>query len=617
MTNAMEMEQISSSTTTTIPQLVRVWWRECVWPGLGLFGESYLLFSIGTLFPLWELLFDDCFVSFQTCNGASLKHALTYTVVVGVICGMMLLGTLANTLGRRVGSILTASLMCSGAWGMTLCSMVFTKNALILFRCMVVLLFVFGVGVGGEYPLSASSASERAMAELQQQQQVWKNTTVEFDYAQVNEENSSSCNMKEQQQQQQQQHYHRGRRVQLVFAMQGMGIMCNCILMTLLLLLLGQTGKNDGDLQNDIVSGSYTASALLSIWRITYAIGAAVLSYVLVSRILFLQESQVWLVDQQKRQDDDKKNKRDVSSVSYIAPELSQENINESVMSDVSSLSAPSVQVVEERSIRDVPSTTSTQDLHSSELSLLLRNYGCRLFGASMSWFLWDIAFYGNKLFQASFLLALTGEETTLLEMSAAATLNALVALAGYYCAAAIMDIVGRVQLQQYGFVLTGILFCCCGFFYDTLPTNWLVAIYFASSFCGQCGPNATSFVIPAEIFPTEMRTMCHGIAAASGKAGALLAAILFSRVQTTTNLFLWSGYASFTAAVITFVCIPETTDLNLYETDRRWHMILQGKKADYVGEATMPKYLSFFERQKMEQRHRTDGSCDHDVHDI
>ena len=196
-----------------------------------------------------------------------------------------------------------------------------------------------------------------------------------------------------------------------------------------------------------------------------------------------------------------------------------------------------------------------------------------------------------------------------------AATLNAVVALAGYYCAAFIIDTVGRVQLQLVGFVVTGSLFCACGLFYDTLPTNWLVAMYVASSFAGQCGPNATTFVIPAEIFPTEMRTMCHGIAAASGKAGALLAAILFSRVKTTTNLFLWSGYASFIAAVLTFMCIPETTDLDLYETDRRWHMILEGRKADYVGQATLPKYLSFYERQKMEASCRG-GLCTI-IHDI
>ena len=283
-------------------------WRECVWPGLGLFGESYLLFSIGTLTPLWELLFQDCFITYETCH-ASLVHSLTYTVVLGVICGMMLLGTLANTLGRRMGSILTASLMCGGAWGMTLVSFIFTNEASVLFKCMVLLLFLFGVGVGGEYPLSASSASERAMAELkekrrQEEEETFQNTTVEFDYQQV-EHDLTMDSTREERTLQRPQHAHRGRRVQLVFTMQGMGIMFNCSIMTFLLLIMGQTGSN-GDAENDnaSVSGSYNASALLNIWRITYAIGAAVLSYVLVSRILYLQESQVWLQDKEQRQHD-------------------------------------------------------------------------------------------------------------------------------------------------------------------------------------------------------------------------------------------------------------------------------------------------------------------------
>jgi hypothetical protein len=176
-----------------------------------------------------------------------------------------------------------------------------------------------------------------------------------------------------------------------------------------------------------------------------------------------------------------------------------------SLDSNVSSLSAPSVSMKEEQSIQQVPSTSSVEDLRSTEMTLLWRNYGGRLFGACATWFLWDIAFYGNKLFQASFLLALTGENTTLLEMSGAATLNAFVALLGYFSAALLMDEVGRVRLQQYGLFATGILFCGCGLFYDKLPTNWLVAMYFGSSFFGQCGPNATTFVIPAEIFPTGM----------------------------------------------------------------------------------------------------------------
>jgi hypothetical protein len=124
----------------------------------------------------------------------------------------------------------------------------------------------------------------------------------------------------------------------------------------------------------------------------------------------------------------------------------------------------------------------------------LMRNYGVRLFGASVSWFLWDVAFYGNKLFQSTFLLMLTGDKTTLLELSMAATLNAAVALAGYFGAAAIIDhpAIGRRRLQQWGFLIKGSLFVGVRFLYDNLSSAVLVAMYLGSTFFEQLGPNAT-----------------------------------------------------------------------------------------------------------------------------
>jgi len=233
-----------------ITNALSFWWKECVWPGLGLFGESYLLFSIGTLTPLWELLFQDCLIEYSTCR-PSLRHALTYTIVLGVISGMILVGTLSNTLGRRVGSILTASFMCGGAWGMALVSLILVNNASLLFQCMLVLLFLFGVGVGGEYPLSASSASERAMMELQENQQreeEEKIKTVELDYTNMDQQQHLSLSSSSTEKRRPPHHHnHRGRRVQLVFTMQGMGIMFNCIIMTLLLLIMGQTGILSGE----------------------------------------------------------------------------------------------------------------------------------------------------------------------------------------------------------------------------------------------------------------------------------------------------------------------------------------------------------------------------------
>ena len=41
------------------------------------------------------------------------------------------------------------------------------------------------------------------------------------------------------------------------------------------------------------------------------------------------------------------------------------------------------------------------------------------IFGTSMTWLLWDVVFYGNNLFQGDFILALTGEDTSLFHLYA------------------------------------------------------------------------------------------------------------------------------------------------------------------------------------------------------
>ncbi len=46
-----------------------------------------------------------------------------------------------------------------------------------------------------------------------------------------------------------------------------------------------------------------------------------------------------------------------------------------------------------------------------------------------------------------------------------------------------------------------------------------------------NAGPNCTTFLLPVEVFPTSVRGCAHGIAAASGKAGAVLTAFVFGTV--------------------------------------------------------------------------------------
>lgn len=568
------------------------------WPGMGLFGESYILFSIGTLTPLWKIMYPECF-EYSTCK-PRLLYSLTYSVVAGLIVGMLVIGRCANTIGRRKGSILTAFLMTGAAWCMVLLSFLFAlqEAPVTLFRSTAVSLFVFGIGVGGEYPLSCSIAAEKSSAAAASKiDRFCENLDTHHNFGDdknipLAESETIESN-------------HRGRQIQLVFAMQGVGIWCNSVTLLILLWIFGQTSPD-----------TYNSETLLTIWRISYMFGASILLVVLLTRYLYLEESKVWEEDRAKKApaekaetlagscgEDEKDPSRSITEqyneerFEGSSPELSTQ------CSTMSQLSNPSVVVSRQL---DGNYNTSTLHQHDNQKSYdestsLWYNYGGRLFGASLAWLLWDISFYGNKLFQATFLLALTGDDTTLLEFAFAATLNSTVALLGYFAAAVLLDEpkLGRVRLQCFGFLLTGFLFVTCGFAYDALPSGWLVALYLASSFIGQVGPNATTFLIPGEIFPTEHRTYCHGICAASGKVGALVAAVLFHFVQQEANLFFACGYTSFAGCFLTYYFVPETLGLDLNEVDKRWHMIRNGREIDYRGPANKAKYLSLFESQR------------------
>ncbi|KAH0541837.1 hypothetical protein FGG08_003720 [Glutinoglossum americanum] len=61
-------------------------------------------------------------------------------------------------------------------------------------------------------------------------------------------------------------------------------------------------------------------------------------------------------------------------------------------------------------------------------------------------------------------------------------------------------------------------------------------------------GPNTTTFMIPAEVFPTQFRATCHGISAASGKVGSILAQIFlaytkFNHKGVTDEHSTWLGW--------------------------------------------------------------------------
>jgi hypothetical protein len=247
----------------------------------------------------------------------------------------------------------------------------------------------------------------------------------------------------------------------------------------------------------------------------------------------------------------------------------------------------------------------------SQSLKLVLNHFGGRLFATAGGWFCNDIFFYGNKLFQGEFIAILTPGNKSVLTGWLWNLVNVGVSLCGYYLASFLIDnkFVGRKRMQQLGFFMDFVLFIVPAFHYhyyalEKAHIAAFQAMYFLSSFFNQFGPNSTTFLVAAEVYPTPVRASAHGLSAAVGKLGALTAAIMYAYItsnQSKFHIVPWFGLAGM---IITAIFLPDTTGLDLKEQERRFHYIRQGREQDYHGIAVHPHHLSLWERFRGAGKH-------------
>ncbi|XP_061358493.1 inorganic phosphate transporter 1-4-like [Gastrolobium bilobum] len=170
-----------------------------------------------------------------------------------------------------------------------------------------------------------------------------------------------------------------------------------------------------------------------------------------------------------------------------------------------------------------------------------LRRHGLHLLGTTSTWFLLDIAFYSQNLFQKDIFSAIgwippAKTMNAIEEIYMIARAQTLIALCstvpGYWFTVAFIDRIGRFTIQLMGFFFMTVFMFALAFPYDhwTHKENRIgfVVMYSLTFFFANFGPNATTFVVPAEIFPARFRSTCHGISSACGKLGAIVGAFGF-----------------------------------------------------------------------------------------
>ena len=151
------------------------------------------------------------------------------------------------------------------------------------------------------------------------------------------------------------------------------------------------------------------------------------------------------------------------------------------------------------------------------------------IIGTAGAWAMLDFAYYGNTISSPEVLKVINPHGSLLYNTLLQLLIFVVFALPGYFLAIRLLDRTGRKKIQCLGFSLMAVAFLLIGLVpHVTTTVAPFVILFGLSYFFTEFGPNTTTFVYPAEIFPVKVRTTGHGISAAAGKIGAFAGAYLF-----------------------------------------------------------------------------------------
>jgi MFS transporter, PHS family, inorganic phosphate transporter len=429
--------------------------------GMGFFTDAYDLFVIGIVVSLLKTQW-----SLSTGQVSWLNSATLLASAVGAI----IFGRVADMLGRKRIYGYEVLILAAGA-----IASAFSPN----YTFLLVSRIVLGVGIGGDYPVSATIMSEYS--------------------------GKSS----------------RGRMVGLVFAMQGAGLVV-------------------GPLVASILLGSGVSDNLT--WRLLLGFGA-----IPGLAVYYLR--------------------RQIHETPRFALAGGATEEAEAAIADATGQGSGKV-------ARGESAARTPHGVADGFLELVRnRRLLIWLIGAAGAWMLLDFCYYGNTISQPEIIKLANPNASELTTILLQLAIVSVFAVPGYIVAILLLDKVGRKSIQLLGFAVMALMFLLIGLIPGVSTTLApFLLLYGISYFFTEFGPNMTTFIYPAELFPTHVRTTGHGIAAGCGKLGAFVGAFLFPDLLAShlglRGAMVISGVVAAAGLLLTGFTLPETRGKSLEELE-------------------------------------------------
>ncbi|OHE94726.1 H+ symporter [Colletotrichum orchidophilum] len=441
--------------------------------GVGFFLDSYDIFAINLITTLLGVVFwqgppESSAHGYGGNNGElpdQVNSALKASTSAGIIVGQIVFGWLADVFGRRrmYGVELGIIILATLSAALVSPSQSVSFTGLMIFWRV-----VMGVGIGGDYPLSSVITSEFAPTR-------W-----------------------------------RGAMIAAVFSMQGMGQLGAAVVA-----LVTAEGFKDSYLDVHTLGDCHARCQLAAdrSWRIIVGMGAVPACIALYYRIT-IPETPRYTFDVEQDVE-----KADADIRAYMASKSKGDY-------------DPDLQFKMKKETGPAYNTPAASWSDAWAYFTQWKHFRI-LMGTALSWFFLDLAFYGLGLNStvvlqtigyadgANFYRRLHNQAVGLIILACAG------AIPGYWVSVFTIDTFGRKPIQIMGFFMLTVIFCVLGFMLHQLSDAVFLALYITGQFFFNFGPNTTTFIVPGECFPTRYRSTGHGISAAMGKVGAIIAQVI------------------------------------------------------------------------------------------